>query len=88
MEREEFEYLGWKYNEDDDRYELNCSNVLTYRYFYLYHRPGNKIYKSIVTIYENGINKRSDVRVWRMEIKDILELKWLLKRLNIDVKIK
>lgn len=85
LNKEDIESLGWIYNKDYKRYELNKSDILTYRYFYMYHRPGNLIYKSIITIYENGTNPY-DLRVLKIEIKNKLELKVLLKQLDIDEK--
>lgn len=81
--KENIEFLGWKYVEDFKRYELDDSNPLNYRYFYMYHRLGCLVYKSIITIYLNGTNNYDKV-VERIQINDILELRWLMNRLNIN----
>jgi hypothetical protein len=83
LNKDNIETLGFIYNEDSKRYEMDKSNPMNYRFYYLYHRPGDLIYKSIITIYLNGTSQ-SDVIVYRIWITTMTELKVLLKQLSIN----
>lgn len=78
--------LGWKFqnvSDSSNKYELILKRAFHPEFFYLYHRPGDRIYKSIITIYSGGTSQ-SDVIVYRININTKEELEILLKQLNIE----
>lgn len=83
LSKEDIEQLGWVYNQKSQRYEYNDNINLIYpRHYYLYHREGDNVYKSIITLYLNGTSQ-SDLMCQKMWVKNQDELHKAMIQFNI-----
>ena len=79
LDRKDIESLGFVYDEENSRYEIDLSNIMYTRIFRLYHRKRTFTRKSIVSLYDLTDN----AIFHRLEINNISELEKIIKKSNI-----
>jgi hypothetical protein len=88
LDREDIESFGFVHVKDDKYTKVVESNLST-EVTHLYHRPGSRFFKSIVTIHRDGNNSHGvmskfyDLTYSRMVIKNKKELRKILIQIQV-----